>query len=519
MRDSVGKITGLVGLTRDITERKLAEEALQKSEALYRNLVLRLPDGVYKSTHDGKFVDVNPAIVNMLGYDSKEELMAIDIKAQLYLEPSDRESLLLQEKLEEMGIYQLKKKDGCAIWVEDHGWYNLDENGNILSHEGIMRDITDRKQIEEELARQQYLMSTLMDSLPDHIYFKDLESRFVRVNKSLALTFGLDDPANAIGKSDSNFYSEEHSQQAYEDEQKIILTGQPLIIEEKETYKDHPDTWASTIKMPLFDKEGKIKGTFGISRDITKQQLIQQEIKLKNEELKKLNVEKDKFFSIIAHDLRSPFNGFLGLTQIMDEDLRTLTMDEIQDIAKSLRSSANNLFRLLENLLEWAKLQQGLIPFKPKVVKLLPIVDDCISIMLELAKNKGIELVNHIPENLTVFADTNIFQTVIRNLVSNAVKFTPKGGKISLSSKVIDEKNVEISIMDTGIGMSQQMVENLFRLDVPTSRIGTEGEPSSGLGLFLCKEFIEKHGGKLWVESKVGKGSIFSFTISALGES
>jgi signal transduction histidine kinase len=197
----------------------------------------------------------------------------------------------------------------------------------------------------------------------------------------------------------------------------------------------------------------------------------------------------------------------------MEQDLPTLTMSEIQEIATILRESATNLFRLLENLLEWAKIQQGLIPFEPKTIKLLSIVDECMLTMLEISKNKGIELTYDFPENISVFADKYIIQTVIRNLVSNALKFTPRGGKVSLSAKNSGNKCVEISIRDTGIGMSPKMVENLFRLDVRTNRKGTENEPSSGLGLMLCKEFIERHGGKLWIESEDGKGSVFYFTI------
>ena len=386
LHDKEGNIIGTFGISRDITERKQSEKALRESEELYRNLIVRLPDAVYKSTHDGKFVSVNPAMVKMLGYESDEELMAIDIQSQLYFEPTDRESLVLQEELEEMGVFRLKKKDGSEIWIEDHGWYNTDNEGKILFHEGIMRDITDRKLAEEE-------------------------------------------------------------------------------------------------------------------------------IKLKNKELVKINAEKDKFFSIIAHDLRSPFSGLLGLSQIMAEELPNMTMIQLQEIAVTIRNSATNLFRLLDNLLHWTRMQQGLIPFNPEKIQLSSIITESMAIVLESAKNKKIEISYNMPEDLTVYADSNILQTVIRNLASNAVKFTPKEGKITISAKETDDKNVEISVKDTGIGMSQTMIDNLFLIDVQTNRKGTEGEPSTGLGLLLCKEFIEKHGGKLRVESEVGKGSVFSFTI------
>lgn len=230
-------------------------------------------------------------------------------------------------------------------------------------------------------------------------------------------------------------------------------------------------------------------------------------------ELKKSNNEKDIFFSIIAHDLRSPLNGFWGLTRILVEELPNMTIDQIHQITLSMENSATSLYHLLENLLEWARMQQGLIPFDPKPVELLPEVKESIVMILESAKSKEIEITYDIPNDLAVFADSKMLQFVIRNLVSNAVKFTYKGGKINVSAKDKGDNRVEISIKDSGIGMNNTMVDHLFRLESQTNRNGTEGEPSTGLGLTLCKEFVEKQGGKIEVESKEGKGSIFYFTI------
>lgn len=277
--------------------------------------------------------------------------------------------------------------------------------------------------------------------------------------------------------------------------------------------KDGRIIWIEDNARYIKDENGNVLFNEGICRDITDRKRDEAEIKLQNEELHKINAEKDKFFSIISHDLRGPFNGFLGLTQIMAEDLPSLTMDEIQKFAVSMRNSATNLFRLLENLLQWSRMQQGLIPLEQEVVKLLPLVDESIEMMIEQAKSKKIEISKNISDQLTVFIDPNIFQTVIRNLISNALKFTNSGGKISISSKITGDDTVEIAIKDSGIGMSREMIDNLFRIDVPTNRKGTEGEPSTGLGLILCKDFIEKHGGKIWVGSDEGKGSEFYFTI------
>ncbi len=234
----------------------------------------------------------------------------------------------------------------------------------------------------------------------------------------------------------------------------------------------------------------------------------------KNEELQVTNSEKDKLFSIIAHDLRSPFSSFLGLTQVMAEELETLSMDQLQEIAGSMRKSATNLFRLLENLLQWSRIQQGSIPFYPAQIELIPIVEESIALVADSANRKGIEITYDIPYNTMVFADSNMLHTIIRNIISNAVKFTSKNGKVKIEARTTSRNSVEISISDTGIGMSSIIVDNLFRLGNQTNRTGTDGEPSTGLGLIICKEFIDKQGGKIWVESEEGKGSVFYFTIT-----
>lgn len=254
-------------------------------------------------------------------------------------------------------------------------------------------------------------------------------------------------------------------------------------------------------------KQGQLNETLGELEKLNKS------LEEKIAELKKSNNEKDIFFSIIAHDLRSPLNGFWGLTRILVEELPSMTTDQIRQITLSMENSATGLYQLLENLLEWARMQQGLIPFDPKPVELLPEVERSVVMILESAKSKEIEITYDIPKDLAVLADSKMLQFVIRNLVSNAVKFTRKGGKINVSAKIKDNNRVEISIKDSGIGMNSAMVDHLFRLDSQINRNGTDGEPSSGLGLALCKEFIEKQGGKIAVESKEGKGSIFYFTI------
>lgn len=264
----------------DITEHLQAEEALRESEALYRNLVLRLPDGVYKSTHEGKFVDVNPAMVKMLGYESKEELMAIDIKSQLYFEPADRESAVLQEKLVEMGIYRMKKKDGSEIWIEDHGWYNTDDKLNILFHEGIMRDITERKRTEDDILKERILLRTLIDNLPDTIFAKDKEGRKILANITDMEVIGCASEAEIIGKTDLELFPGNIGERGYADDIHVLQTGEPVINREEEFIDvEGKHRWLHTSKIPLFDELGMVTGLVGIGHDITIRKSAEEELR------------------------------------------------------------------------------------------------------------------------------------------------------------------------------------------------------------------------------------------------
>lgn len=236
---------------------------------------------------------------------------------------------------------------------------------------------------------------------------------------------------------------------------------------------------------------------------------------LQSIELKKINITKDKFFSIIAHDLKGPMGGFTGMTQLLAEHMQHMSMSEIQEYLGMLRDSSNNLFQLLENLLQWARLQQGAVPFNPEMVQLLAVANENVKMIEEFANHKGIKIQMDIPPQINIYADRNMLQSILRNHISNALKFTPEGGNVILAAKVPDEKNVEISIEDSGIGMSPEMIQSLFRLDARNGRPGTGGEPSTGLGLLLCKEFIEIHGGTIHVESVLEKGSKFQITIPA----
>jgi signal transduction histidine kinase len=243
-----------------------------------------------------------------------------------------------------------------------------------------------------------------------------------------------------------------------------------------------------------------------------------------NLELQKSNSAKDKFFSIIAHDLKSPFSGFIGISQVLAEELDQLSIKEIQEYAVLLKNSAVDLYKLLENLLEWSRIQQGLIGFNPEMSNIHSIVNSIIDFQKSNAANKNINIINTIPSKLDLICDANMINTVFRNIISNSLKFTENGGFIKIGI-IVEAQEMQPSsdyitfyVKDTGIGIPATFIPLLFKVGEKTSRVGTNGESSTGLGLILCKEYIQKHKGKIWVESEEGKGSTFYFTLPKLSK-
>lgn len=245
-----------------------------------------------------------------------------------------------------------------------------------------------------------------------------------------------------------------------------------------------------------------------------------EEFKTKNEALHKSenqllesNKTKDKFFSIIAHDLIGPLGSLVNVFDFLTQKgVDNETKEKYLNLAKE---TTEGTYKLLENLLTWSRSQRNMLEFNPSIINIFHIVSDTIKYLEQQAANKNLNLINEIEENLTAFADKQMVHTIVRNLISNAIKFTPKGGKIRISGRNVNNNQIQISVEDNGVGIEQEKTKTLFTLDHNSSERGTENEKGTGLGLMLCKDFVDKHQGEIWVESEVGKGSVFRFTIPA----
>ncbi|MEI7811755.1 MAG: HAMP domain-containing sensor histidine kinase [Ignavibacteria bacterium] len=229
-------------------------------------------------------------------------------------------------------------------------------------------------------------------------------------------------------------------------------------------------------------------------------------------ELKAVNATKDKLFSIIAHDLRSPFNSLIGIGEVITEMLDEGDIEQSKDMMTHIKSTARNAYDLLQNLLEWANVQRGAYNFRPEKLSVSSDMEESFGLLMQAAWLKEIELETDITRGLYVKADKNMYNAILRNLINNAIKFTPKGGTITFSAGY-NKDFMEIKVSDTGVGMSQEVMDNLFRKDVNVTTPGTENEKGTGLGLILCKELVEIQGGKIEVSSRTGNGSVFSFTL------
>ncbi len=245
------------------------------------------------------------------------------------------------------------------------------------------------------------------------------------------------------------------------------------------------------------------------NEEISRQKIA---IQTQNEQLQELNATKDKFFGIIAHDLRNPFNGILGISELLVSSWQSFTYEEKVPMVKMIRDSSQHAYNLLENLLEWSKAQTGKIDFHPEDFMFDKLLNEVVSLLENLSNQKNITINCQIDKNLKVFADQNMINTILRNLITNAIKFTDTNGEINV--KVMQEKTeIVVHVNDTGVGISENDINKLFKISEKITSRGTHNEKGTGLGLLLCKEFIEKHGGKIWVESQLGKGSDFIFTL------
>lgn len=390
--------------------------------------------------------------------------------------------------------------------------YEKNEQQKILESTiaKLKLEVQQREETDDLRKAQKKLFHSIIDKTKNLILVKDFEGKYLFVNKEAEKLF-YKSRDQILGKCDSEAFPPRIAEKFIRGDKELI--ERQVSIEYEETIDNRVSLHICKFIVPLEDGE---QGICAMAMDITDKKNYENTLRHKNEELEKVNRSKDKFFSIISHDLRSPLRHIRKLTQFLMEEIEELEPEEIVDFAKKTHLSAEQLNVLLENLLKWSQNQTGMIRCSPKNLYLNDSLNEVLSLLSDGMEKKHITIIKEIAEQCKIYADKDMLNSILNNLLSNALKFTPRDGSITVTGKC-EGDFTSVSISDTGIGMSQEQAENLFSGELNQTYTGTEGERGTGLGLTLCKEFVETLGGQIVVSSSVGKGSSFIFSLPQKG--
>ena len=491
--------------------RQKSEDDIAASEARLKRAELASSSGNWELHLDSQTIYTSEGARMIYGLDSNQiDYSIIKSVALSEYRPSLNEAMksLIEENLPYDIEFKIKTVD-TGIIKNIHSIATFDKERRTVF--GVIQDITERKRSEDAVRESENKFRTLFTQMSEGFVLHELvyddthkavDYKIIDINPAFEKQVGIQ-AKSAKGVLATQLYGSTPA--PYLDiYAKVAETGEPHFFQ---TYFPPLDRH---FQISVFSPNpGYFATTFV---DITERMRNEEVLKENEAHLRELVATKDKFFSIIAHDLKSPFNSILGLSNLLVEQIQEKNFDGIEEYAKIIQKSSTTVFNLLMNLLEWARSQTGRMEFSREYIELGALINEVIELSNESAHQKSITIIKELPRNLLVFADKAMINTILRNLISNAIKFTYPGGQIIVSAeKKLDE--LKISISDNGIGIKKEAIGKLFRIDENNIRMGTQNEIGTGLGLILCKEFIEKHRGKIWVESEIGKGSKFSFTI------
>jgi two-component system, sensor histidine kinase and response regulator len=358
---------------------------------------------------------------------------------------------------------------------------------------------------ENQLKESEEKFRSTMEHSADAIFITDQFGKYIYANKTASGMLGY--TFEELTSKTFSDISHPDKKSEYYEIFKQVLAGQGIFTEIELLKKD--GEYISTDLNAVLLPDGTI---YGSCRDITQRKNDENKVRVLNSKLSELNADKDRFIAILGHDLKSPFNNLLGLSDILLENLSILKKKEIEELASNINLTARKTYVLLDDILMWARIQQGQMPFSPQLLDVKLICNQVLEVLGMAVQNKHISVEYSWQDDIMVFADSDMLKTILRNLISNAIKFTNHEGIIRISA-VRTGENTHITVYDNGVGIKPENLSKLFNITEVLSTPGTEGESGTGLGLLLCKEFVDKHRGKIWAESSVGKGSQFHVTI------
>ncbi len=509
----------LVELERSLFEHRRTQDALKNSEMFYQALVESLPQNILRKDTKGRFVFANQKFCASLGRPLNEVLGKTDsdfFPAQL-AEKYHRDDLRVMSTRQPVDTIEANQTpQGDRIYVHVIKTPLYDASGNVVGIQGIFWDVTERKKTEEALAYERDLLRALLDNIPDRIYFKDVKSRFLRVSKSMAKRLGLKDATEVLGKTDFDFYPKALADEFYADEQRIILTGQPLINKlERIVDRDGQETWASVTKVPLYNRSGSVTGIIGISRDVSK--LKEAEVALEQARDAALETAriKSEFLANMSHEIRTPMNAITGMTDLL---LDTHLDEEQREFVDTIRGSTDTLLGIINDILDFSKIEAGKLSIETLDFDLREVIEDTVEMLAQRSQAKRVELVYALDDDVPtkLRGDPRRLGQVLANLLSNAVKFTERGEVLVRVAKVRDNEetvHIRLSVNDTGIGIPSKTLPLIFKAFTQADGSTTRKYGGTGLGLAISKQLVEIMKGKIGVESTVGTGSTFWFEL------
>jgi two-component system cell cycle sensor histidine kinase/response regulator CckA len=515
LRREDGAITGIRSAVEDITEQKQAEAALAAEQRLLNSLITATPDQIYFKDRESRFIRINEAFARRHGLSDLRAILG-KTDFDIFGEQHARQAYEDEQRIAATGQPIIGKeeredwKDGHVTWVSSTKMPLRDNTGKIVGIMGISRDITEHKQAEAELNYERSLWRTLLDNSPDHIYFKDTQSRFIKASQSMTRLFGVESQEEMLGKTDFDFFAEAHARPAFEDEQEIIRTGQPMIAkEEQEVWKDGRVTWASSTKIPLRDDTGKIIGVMGISRDITEHKRLEEHL-VQSQKMETVG----KLAGGVAHEFNSILTAIIGQCALLLQDLPAGS--PLAKNAAEISQAAERAATLTQQLLAYGRKQF----LRPQALNLNQVITSMNGVLSHLMGGEMVEVTIVPAAGLkAVKADAGQIEQVIINLAMNARDAMPHGGKFTLETAnvTLDQEYVSrypelkagdyvmLAVTDTGRGMSEGVKARAFEPFFTTKDVGQ----GTGLGLSTCYGIIKQSGGHISVYSEPGRGTTF----------
>lgn len=509
--DDQHQVKFVVEYTIDITKQKLIEEDLRLNQEQLAVVADGIPALITFVDDKERYLYVNKAFAEWFGRP-REEIIGKHISDILSEKVYKRASKYIRKVLkgEQVTFENLAYKDGKRRIVKVVYTPNRNANGEIKSFFSMIQDITEEKLAEKSLLELKKAMETMRLG----ITITDINRRIVYVNSADARIHGYERD-ELLGKN-VDIYSPPELEDPMTLEQ--IRKMRPLIRESVNLRKDGSRFPVKLISDVVKNSKGDPIAIVTTCEDITKRKKYEEALLESEKKLRDANASKDRFFSIIANDLKAPLTVMIGYADILSEFYDNISEEDRKNSILGISKTSKKLLQLLQNLIDWSSSQAGILDYAPERIDLRYIISNNIVIFEEKAQSKNIKISSHVKENSLVYADVNMISTVIKNLLSNAIKFTPEGGEVSIYAEDNGEY-YEVAVKDNGIGISEERKDGIFRIDVHETTYGTlDEEKGTGLGLILCKEFIQRHDGEIWMESEVGKGSTFRFTLPKTSE-